>query len=297
VSVTVEADQNKDQSGEGKRIVVIRRPNDGFERYSYVIHLLMEQWRNWGFRVDVSGDTNSASGPRTVVIPHLDLTRTPPQYEDSFARCAVVVNRKVTDISKRKISANLVTRTGDYDGPVMVKTNRNAGGKPEIERVRGIGRVGRAVLSIARRLPWAFTGMVGEYKVFDHPKLVPRAAWRNPLLVVEKFLPERQDGLYCLRQYTFFGSSEINTMAFSEEPIVKARNVIRRQVLSEPSPGLREMRTALGFDYGKFDYVLQNGRVVLFDANRTPTYDPANLGGSSGALVLGLAKGIHDFFD
>jgi hypothetical protein len=26
----------------------------------------------------------------------------------------------------------------------------------------------------------------------------------------------------------------------------------------------------MGFDYGKFDYVVQNGEVVLFDANRTP---------------------------
>jgi hypothetical protein len=296
MSVTVEPDLNKHESGEGRRIVVVRRPNDAFDRYPYIVHLFMEQWRQWGFRVEVSYRTDSAVGPRTVVIPHLDATRTPAEYETSFARCAVVVNRTVTDISKRRISENLVTRPTDHDGPVIVKTNRNAGGQPEFDRVHDKGRVAQAALAVARRLPWALTGMIGDYKIFDHPSLVPRAVWRNSLLVVEKFLPERQEGLYCLRQYTFLGNSEINTLAFSVDPIVKARTVIRRQVLSEPPPGIREIRTVLGFDYGKFDYVLQDGRVVLFDANRTPTYDPASPAGSASALIIGLARGIHGFF-
>jgi hypothetical protein len=296
MSVTAELDLNKRESGEGRRIVVLRRPNDGFDRNPYVVHLLMQQWRQWGFSVDVSDHTDTAVGPHTVVIPHLDATRTPPNYETSFGRCAAVVNRTVTDISKRKISKNLVIRPTDHDGPVIVKTDRNAGGQPELERIRDKGRVARAALAIARRLPWALTGMIDYYKVFDHPSLVPRAVWRNPFLVVEKFLPERQEGMYCLRQYTFFGTSEINTLAFSVDPIVKARNVTRRQVLSEPSPGVREIRAVLGFDYGKFDYVLQDGRVVLFDANRTPTYDPGSRAGSPSALIIRLAEGIHGFF-
>ena len=276
--------------------MVIRRPHDAFDRYSYTIHPLMEQWRRWGFAVDVSDQMDTAVGPRTVVIPHLDVTRTPAKYEASFARYAVVVNRAVTDISKRRISENLVSRPADYDGPVIVKTDRNSRGQPELERVHGKGRLARAALALARRLPWTLTGMIGEYKVFDHPSFVPRAAWSNPLLVVEKFLPERREGMYCLRQYTFFGASEINTLAFSVDPIVKARNTIRRQVLSEPSPGVRDIRTALGFDYGKFDYVLQDGRVVLLDANRTPTYDPASPAGSARPLLSDLARGIHGFF-
>lgn len=296
MSVMAEPDLNKNEVGEGKRIVVVRRPKDAFDRNPYMIHLLMEKWREWGFTVDVSDHTDTVVGPRTVVIPHLDATRTPPNYEASFARCGVVVNRTVTDISKRRISENLVTRPADHDGPVIVKTDRNYGGQPEFERVQSKGRFARAALAFAQRLPWALTGMIGQYKVFDHPSLVPRAVWRNPLLVVEKFLPERQEGMYCLRQYTFFGTSEINTLLFSVDPIVKARNITKRQVLSEPSPGVRDIRRALRFDYGKFDYVLQDGRLVLFDANRTPTYDPMSPAGSGGPLVTGLAQGIHGFF-
>ncbi len=30
------------------------------------------------------------------------------------------------------------------------------------------------------------------------------------------------------------------------------------------------MRKDLGFDFGKFDYAIVDGRVVLYDVNRTP---------------------------
>ncbi len=296
MSVTAELDLNKHEAGKGRRILVVRRPDDAFDRHPYIIHLLMEQWRQWGLTVEVLNHMYAATGPRTVVIPHLDATRTPPEYEASFARCAVVVNRTVTDISKRRISENLVTSPTDHDGPVIVKTDRNFGGQPEFERLNDTGRVAQVALVVARRLPWALTGMIGHYKVFDHPSLVPRAVWRNPRLVVEKFLPERQEGMYCLRQCTFFGTSEINTLVFSADPVVKSGNVVRRQVLPEPPPGIRDIRRALGFDFGKFDYVLQDGRVVLFDANRTPSYNPASPAGSAKPLIIGLAAGIHAFF-
>ena len=173
MSVTAELSLSKMKSGEGRRIVVIRRANDDFDRYSYVIRLLMEQWRQWSFQVEVTSDAETAVGVATVVIPHEDVTRTPAEYEKSFDRCAAVVNRAVKDISKRRISKNLIRRPGDHDGPVIVKTNLNCGGVAELNGVRDKGRFGRAVLAIARRLPWQLSGMIGPYKNFDHPKSAP----------------------------------------------------------------------------------------------------------------------------
>lgn len=294
MSLPAEFDIHKLESGARKRIVILRHPNDGFDHEHYVIHLLIEEWKRWGFTVRVS-DHVEASGAGTVMIPHLDETRTPPQYAKSLARCAMVVNRAVTDISKRRISENLVASPSGYDGPVIVKTDRNSCGQPELERFNK-GRVAQAALVFARLLPWTVTGMIGRYKIYDHPSLVPRLVWHNPLLVVEKFLPERQDGMYCLRQCTFLGNREINTIAFSQDPIVKSGNVIRREILPEPSPGVRGLRAALGFDFGKIDYVLQGGEVVLFDANRTPTYSPTSRAGSAKPLILSLAAGIYGFF-
>jgi hypothetical protein len=35
------------------RIVIVRRPDDDLENILYVVHPLMEQWRKWGFNVEV----------------------------------------------------------------------------------------------------------------------------------------------------------------------------------------------------------------------------------------------------
>lgn len=276
--------------------MVVRHRQDTFDRVTYMIHPLMEQWREWGVAVEVSHDIRAATGRDTLVIPHLDCTRTPRAYQRYFAACATVVNRSVTDISKRHISKNLVSKPGDYEGPVMVKTDRNYHGHPELDLFKDSGRVTEAIVRIAQRLPWRFTGILDRYRIYDHASLVPRAVWHNPLLVVERFLPEMRDGMYCLRQHIFVGKSEINTLALSADPIVKAANIFKREVLDSAAPGLREMRSALGFDYGKFDYVLHDGEVVLFDANRTPSYNPASAAGSVKPLIVKLAEGIHSFF-
>jgi hypothetical protein len=90
-------------------------------------------------------------------------------------------------------------------------------------------------------------------------------------VIVEKFLAERRDGLYCLRTWVFLGDRETNSLSYSKEPVVKARNVLRRAVVPEVPDELRAMRKQMGFDFGKFDYAIVDGKVVLYDANRTPS--------------------------
>jgi hypothetical protein len=279
------------------RILVLRHPDDLFDRTSYVIRALIEEWRRRGMTVDVSDNTNQTIDDGTIVIPHLDLTRTPPAYERFLARCPHVVNRAVLDISKRRISRNLVTSPRAFDGAVIVKPNQNACGEPERSKLRRSGRSGWMLSKALKRLPWTLTAQIGSpgYRIYDHARQVPWLVWRNPRLVVEKFLPERQGDQYCLRQYVFFGNREINTLAVSPDPIVKAWNVTRRELLSETPPALREIRAKLGFDFGKFDYVMRDGEVILFDTNRTPTYNAASKAGSPSQLVLDLALGIEAF--
>jgi hypothetical protein len=272
-------------------------PRDDFDAMPYAIHLLMQVWQERAFEVKVVRGVDHNIDRDFLLIPHLDFTHTPPEYQRFMAQFPVVINRRVVDISKRKISRNIVTSRNDHEGPVIVKTDLNVGGESEVNSLRRKGIVGRFAVAAARRLPWTLTGMLGhlDYRIYDHPKLVPRAVWHNPRLVVEKFLPERKGELYCLRQHTFFGSREINTIAMSREPIVKAGSVVSREVLPEAPPALLELRRELGFDYGKFDYVMHEGSVVLFDANRTPTYNPSSKAGSPGKLIIDLAQGIEDF--
>src|SRR5215813_7657365 len=90
----------------------------------------MREWKAMGFTVQV------VQGIRPdvhadLVIPHVDLTITPKEYQDFLLAYPKVVNRHVWDISKSRISTNLVGRNDSYSGPVIVKTERNYGGLPE----------------------------------------------------------------------------------------------------------------------------------------------------------------------
>lgn len=279
------------------RVLIVRHPADAFKQVNYVVHALTKLWRERGMVVESTCDIAQSVGPETIVIPHLDVTRTPDEYAAFFARCPVVLNRDVTDISKRSISSNLVQSPGEHDGAVIVKTDRNAGGQPERDKLRRGGIVARTGLRIAKRLPWSITGMLGpmQYHVYDHTSQVPWPVWRNRKLVVEKFLPERDGDQYCLRQYVFLGDREMNTIAYSPDPLVKSRNVTRREILPDVPAELREVRRQLGFDYGKFDYVMREGKAVLFDTNRTPTYNPNSKAGSPSEILQNLAKGIDTY--
>jgi hypothetical protein len=79
------------------------------------------------------------------------------------------------------------------------------------------------------------------------------------------------------------------------DPLVKSGNVVRREMLDGTPAAVRQFRRQLRLDFGKFDYVMRNGEAVIFDANRTPTYDPTSRAGSASSLVAKLAPGILPF--
>jgi hypothetical protein len=57
----------------------------------------------------------------------------------------------------------------------------------------------------------------------------------------------------------------------SNHPIIKSHNIIGRELLTDVPDDLRQMRRDLGFDFGKFDFAIVEGRTVLYDTNRTPS--------------------------
>jgi hypothetical protein len=281
------------------RVLVLRATNEPFEKVPYVIHLLMDEWRRRGIPVEVTDSIPEPTGPDVLVFPHMDLTIIPPRLAERLGRCARVINRSVTDISKRRISRHLVAAPDDHDGPVIVKTNLNFGGKPEMRLVALRGGEPLQKLEAIRRMPWPVSGILKaeNYPIYENPRLVPPRVWGNPRLIVEKFLPEMEGEFFCLRQYIFFGESEINTRSISPDPRVKSRRVARREILDSTPPAVRSVRDELGFDYGKFDYVVRGGEAVVFDVNRTFSYDPESKTGSASTMILKLADGIQPFLD
>jgi len=279
------------------KIAVLTHVNDNFVSGPYLLRILVEAWENVGIDIRVLRGIEHFE-PADALILHADLTIVPDDYLAFCKQYPLVINGGVRDISKRKISSSLVGQKDSYFGPVIVKTNCNFGGKSErkMARRRPLHRV---LSSLTGWLPWSWTGQLRphKYPIFNSSRDVPRAAWRNPHLVVERFLPERESTYYCLRQWIFFGDHEINHRIFSKSPIVKARNTIHHEDGLPVPEALRALRTKLQFDYGKFDYALVNGQPVLYDANRTPTAAwTTTTTARQASIVNELAQGLFSFF-
>jgi hypothetical protein len=268
----------------------------------YVVWPMAEAWRRDGVEVAVVRGLDRFVDA-DLAICHVDLTVVPEEYRRALARYPRVVNGAVDDISKSRVAASTLVRRGDgWDGPVIVKTDANCGGLPE-ERILGRDpRGGLAARTLRRLLPgrapaaedwrrrWRLP--TESYPVFDSVADVPEGVFDNPALVVQRFLPEREDGLYALRLYVFLGDREHSSRVLSHAPVVKSRVMIRRTDVPL-HPGARAARERLGMDYGKIDYVVRDGEAVVFDANRTPAF---SMGGETLARVAStLAPGLAAF--
>lgn len=275
------------------KITVLLHERDTAARaVGYVLWPMCEAWRADGHEVDVRwGLAEPIDGD--VVFLHVDLTRTPPEYLAAIAGHPRVINRAVADISKVAISRNRVTDPSAWDGPVIVKTVRNHGGKPERAlKPRGVAGALRDALARRGALPLAWADWLDPYRypIFPSAAAVPRGVFRNEALIVERFLPERRGEHYCLRSYSFLGDRHVSELYWSPFPVVKRRDAVGWED-TEPPAEIEAMRRELGFDYGKFDYVLHDGRPVLLDVNRSPAFgtSPERLARQGAHLAPGIA--------
>lgn len=172
---------------------------------------------------------------------------------------------------------------------MIVKTDLNCGGLPEFH----LQWMAQREAGNDTPPPRPFH-LDNPYEVLPSLADVPRSVWRNPELVVEKFLPEQDERGYWVRFWVFFGDRERCTRYLSREKIVKGGNVLARERVEVP-PELRAERERLGFDYGKFDFVMRDGRAILLDANRTPANPPNPESTAMKAANARLARGIDAF--
>jgi hypothetical protein len=251
-------------------IVILVEKELPFHKTRYLMREIAEIWQEQGLRVSVlNGISNNVDAD--LVIMHVDMTVVPEDYMAFIRKFPVAINGSVTDISKRRISSDIVCRNDGYQGQVIVKTNNNCKGGRDSEIASRGPLLKKIANSVRCRLPWSWRSKLSEYPIFESAGQVPRTVWFNPDLVVEKFLPERNDGLYCMRTWIFLGDKESHSLFYSDQPIIKSNNILRHEKLAEVPDELRQMRQDLAFDFGKFDYAIVNNRVILYDANRTPT--------------------------
>jgi hypothetical protein len=269
------------------KILVLTHVHDLFAERSFLVGELSRHWTLAGHEVIVHAGPARAPAA-DVGILHVDATVVPREYVDALAGCAVVVNGATLDISKRAYSANLVGPFDAYDGPVIVKTNANSGGIPEALHDARARRLGQPALARPPR------HLLGPYPIFDAFAAVPLELRGDPELVVEKFLPERDPRGYATRHYLFFGDRERCSRMVGPGPVVKAGGAIERTIVEVPDE-IRAWRRKLGFDYGKFDFVVRDGKPILIDANRTPTLPRGELTEAVREGLDVLAQGLSVF--
>jgi len=263
-------------------IVILNHKFGDFEDpCNYFMREIADVWKEDGHTVTVQ----NGPGPRIdadVIVNHVDLTIVPVDYLSILRQYPKTINGNATDISKRTVSRNLVSKGDGYDGPVIVKANRNCAGFKEAELAR------RGILG------QQFLRTVTQYQLFNRASEVPDAVWQDRDVVLEKFRPEIRSGFYCLRTWVFLGDAETCSLSYANEPLIKQRSVLHRQPIDDVPDDLRELREELGFDFGKFDFAIHEGETVLYDANRTPS-----LGTFSRAdfmpRIRKYASGLHSF--
>ena len=243
----------------------------------YQVYRFARTWREDGCQVHFLFGTREYV-PADILLVHVDLSVVPDDYLEVARRYPIALNGRVKDIRKSALSQHLVRLGDDYPGPVIVKTDLNFMGASE-------------TLRLENRMPES-TGW--DYRIFPSIHLVPDALLNDPRWVVEKFLPEMEDNRYCVRFYQFLGDQYSCIRMLAPHPVIKARRDLASERV-EPDRTIVQLRHQLGFDYGKFDYVLHRGQAILIDANKTPGQANLPLTPAREARLSRRARGIYSF--
>ncbi len=245
-------------------------PNRGF-----TINLMARRFEESGLKVCYQKGLTDRPEAR-LVINQVALTVTPLEYIQFFQHYPKVLNGRLTDISKQIVCQDTLVKRGDgYHGPVIVKTKLNYGGLPELAVLQAEGRMkpGQDLKYDWLTVPYLAPQ---DYPIHNSPDRVPPEVWYNPHLVVQRYVTERdKNGQYCLRSWYVLGDRGFHVVTLSDGPVVRGNTIKDRKVVTMQTPArLEQLRSRMGVDFGRFDYVQVGGDVIIFDVNRTPTSTP-----------------------
>lgn len=266
------------------RILILLHENSRDVNFNiYAITHLANHWVDDGHSVGFQIGCDGPAPPADIIIIHVDLSVVDEKYIKFAEQYPIVINNKANDIRKTTISHNLISKGSSYDGSVIIKSDCNYAGMPE------------------RRLsPEKYSGgnekllfsSPHDYKVYQSINEVPDYYF-NDYFVCEKFLPERTENGYATRHFVFLGDKATWYRSCSTQPIIRGSSWDKVETIS-PDPAIIERREALGFDYGKFDYVIHEGKAILLDANKTVGAPPHFPGIDE--IFRERSKGLYSFF-
>jgi hypothetical protein len=289
-----------------QRIVILMHENAENRKRKHLINILADYWREDGCNVIFLYGTKRFV-PADLLFVHVDLSVVPDAYLTFAERYPVVVNGDIKDIRKETFSQNLLKRGDTWDGQVIVKTNKNYAGRPEVkhdqyegiteyiyQKLQGtINRLNLEWLDPAIKKP-------ADYPIYNHLREVPWLYFYHPELIIQKFIPEMENGLYCLHHMLFLGDRVSCARLRSKQRIVNMGTAKDIEWNTRPHPKLTALRHHLGLDYGKFDYVIADEQPILLDINKTigwpgDGFDEDN-SNEMKACYEYQSKGLYHFF-
>lgn len=262
----------------------------------YLVRHVADHWRERGVNFELTTDPRVA--PKgDIAWQHLDVTEVGVPYRKLAARYPFVINGAATDVRKTHSTSDLVRNVRDWDGPVIVKTDLNFGGRAD-----DWGAGWRPLRhpwfhAVRNRLPIRLTGRMdpNEYPVYASGADVPGWIWREPRLVVQRFLAERKGDLYGIRRWFFLGASEFAYLAHAPGPIVMGDDHQEWDRVVGIPEELRALRIRLGLDFGKIDYAEVDGKVVIYDVNPAVSTDGPIGSPIQEEIVAALVPGFESF--
>ena len=230
----------------------------------YVIGPLAELWQQQGHEVKfLSGCRDSWAAD--VAILHVDLSVVPASYVRFARSYPAVLNDRIVDIRKSRISTNLVEAACGYQGPVIVKSDLNSAGIPE-EKFRRRSQSSSAQHPSEIRPPEQPLEFVKRYMVYASVKDIPHEVLTRPGIVIERFRPEVDGEWFIKRECFVLGDRAISYRMRDKQPIVEGGVAFE---WIENAPEVLAAIRAVGLDYGVVDYTEHEGEVVILDINKT----------------------------
>ena len=192
-----------------------------------------------------------------AIIVHADASEVKSVVEP-LSDHPLALNAGVADIRKSAMS-DLVLKPGDdWQGPVVVKTDLNNRGFPE-----------RWLLLKSGFAHWNTELRSRGYLLFSSFAEVPDALLKHPALVVERFEPQREGEHFTTTSATFFGDEVSCIQLTAAEWQVKQEPAFAWKRMTEIPEAVLAKRKALGLDYGKIDFTVNERGTHIFDVNKT----------------------------
>lgn len=262
---------------------------------SHLISLLADYWRDNGIEViELSGTARFVEAD--LLFLHLSRPVIPEAYRRFAAQYPVAFNAQACDIRKHLYADGQLEAGARYKGAVIA---RPAGGQP-VQAAAPASGAG-FLRSLLRRsaIPAQDAAPANDnYRIYPSLGDVPAEKF-NPGHIVQKFLPEEAQGRYLLRQYYFLGDRHFLSLQTSGASIIRSAAPMSLEEWAPPAD-LLSLRRQLNLDYGRIDFVQQDGRPFVINVSRSPALpvsrDPGHVPAAYQRLAAALAETLADTY-